>query len=100
MFVVSKTQTILKVYQLTSLPRLCAPENHSNYPPILIALLEIIPIYRHCDDRRQLAEKPFLRYSSALRQTSQNLYSAKKTRQQDVDRFMKLKDLDKFVLLN
>ena len=48
-FVVSKTQTSLKIYQLTSLPRLYVPENHSDYPPILIALLEIIPIYRQCD---------------------------------------------------
>ena len=31
------------------------------------------------------------RYSSVMRQTSQNLYSAKKTRQHDVDKFLKLK---------
>ena len=48
-FAVSKTQTSLKVFHLTSLPHICVPENHSNYPPILITLLEIIPIYRHCD---------------------------------------------------
>ena len=42
-------QTSLKAYQLMSLPRICVPENHSNYPPILIALPEIIPIYRRCD---------------------------------------------------
>ena len=48
-FAVSKTQASLKVYQLTSLPRICVPENHSNYPSILITKLEIISIYRHCD---------------------------------------------------
>ena len=44
-----RRRQVLKVYQLTSLPRPCIPENHSDYPPILIALLEIIPIYRQCD---------------------------------------------------
>ena len=39
--------------------------------------------------RWQLARNSFLKHSSALRQTGQNLSSAKKTRQQDVDKFMK-----------
>ena len=49
---------------------------------------------------RQLARKLFLKYSSALRQTSQTLSSAKKTRQHDVDKFMELDELDKFALLS
>ena len=93
-FAVSKTQTRLKVYQLTSLPRICVPENHSNYPPILITLLEIIPIYRHCDVTAPPAsEGLILTYPPPSRLNSQNLYSAKKTRQHDVDKFMKLKIL-------
>ena len=30
---------VLKIYQVTSLLRLRIPENHSDYPPVLIALL-------------------------------------------------------------
>ena len=49
---------------------------------------------------RQLAKKSFLKHSSALRQTSQNLISAKQIRQHDVDNFMKLEELDKSALLS
>ena len=45
--------------------------------------------------RRQLARESFLKYTSALRQTSQNLISAKKTRQYDVDNFMKINSAEK-----
>ena len=49
---------------------------------------------------RQLARNSFLKYSSALRQTSQNLSSNKKTRQHDVDTFMKLDESDEIALLS
>ena len=57
---------------------------------------------------RQLAGDSLLKYSSALRRISQNLYSDKKTRQHDVDKFMKFNsakktrqhDVDKFMKLN
>ena len=56
----------------------------------------------------QLAKNSFLKYSSALRQTSQNFYSAKKTRQHVVDKFMRFNsakktcqhDVDKFMKMN
>ena len=39
----------LKIYRVTSLLRLCIPENHSDYLPKLMALLEIIRIFRQYD---------------------------------------------------
>ena len=48
----------------------------------------------------QLAGNSIQRYSSAMRQTSQNLSSAKKTCQHDVDKFMKLDELDKSAQLS
>ena len=39
------------------------------------------------------------KYSSALRQTSQNLTSAKKTRQHEVDKFMKSNKLGNSAIL-
>ena len=45
--------------------------------------------------RWQLAGNSFLKYSSSLHQTSQNLSSTKKTRQHDVDKFLKSDELGK-----
>ena len=39
----------LKIYQVTPPLRLCIPEKHSDYPPVLMSLLEIIPIFRQFD---------------------------------------------------
>ena len=78
----------MKINQVTSLRCPGTPENHSNYPPIFVA-----------SRRWQLARKSFPKYSSALRQTSQNLSSATKIRQHDVDKFMKSDKLNKSVEL-
>ena len=56
----------------------------------------------------QLARNSFLKYSSSLGQTNQNFYSARKTRQHDVDKFMKFNsakktrqdDVDKFLKID
>ena len=40
---------VLEVYQVMSLLGPCTPENHSDYPPVLTAILEIYPIFRRYD---------------------------------------------------
>ena len=46
-FVTNKTETSFGKYQVTSLLRPCIAENHSDYPPVLMAIIEIIPNNRH-----------------------------------------------------
>ena len=65
---------------MTSLFRLRIPENPSDYPPIPIALLEIIPIFRQCDVTKLPASQKFIpKYASTTCQTWQAASLAEKT---------------------
>ena len=85
---------VLELYKVTSQRCLCIPETipiiRLYYVNELTAILEIISIIRQRD---VTALTTSLEARPKLRRTSQNLNSAKKTRQHDVDKFMKLDKL-------
>ena len=64
---------------MTSLFRLRIPENHSDYPPIPMVLLEIIPIFRQSDVTKMPASKKFIpKHASTTCQTWQAARLAEK----------------------
>ena len=69
-----RRRQVLEIYQVTSLLRLCIPGNHSDYPPVSMASLEIIPYFRQRDVIILATNKKLTpKYASTIRQTWQDL---------------------------